>query len=298
MNVRIVHQTRYHYPETVQFTPHRIYLRPREDAHIRVESFDLEVHPRARLHWMTDPYENQIAVVHFQEPSNQIRISAEIEVTLRASDPFDFILEPHAEKYPFSYNPFERKALSPYLEIGSPANCSRALPWVWEEFPDLPGQSLELLTRINHRIHERFLYQRRDEEGIQTPDETIRTGTGSCRDFSRLFIEICRQLGFAARFVSGYLYDPPTGSQHIDNVAEGAMHAWTEVHLPGAGWRGFDPTNGILANHNFIPSAVAAEPKLTSPIQGSYYHNQLRIPSTMEVSLKVESVPQPVTSQT
>ncbi len=298
MNVRIVHQTRYHYPETVQFTPHRIYLRPREDTQVRVESFELEIHPRARLLWMTDPYENQIAVAHFQEASDEIRLHAEIEVSLRASNPFDFILEPHAEKYPFSYNPFERKALIPYLEVGSPANCARVLPWVWEEFPDLPGQSLDLLTRINHRIHERFRYQRRDEEGIQTPDETIGMGTGSCRDFARLFIEICRQLGFAARFVSGYLYAPPDGSQHIDNVAEGAMHAWTEVHLPGAGWRGFDPTNGILANHNFIPCAVAAEPKLTSPIQGSYYHNQLRIPSTMEVSLKVESVPQPVTSQT
>ena len=190
--------------------------------------------------------------------------------------------------YPFSYNPFERKALNAYLEIGSPSTASKVLPWIWKEFPQLPVDTLDLLTQLNHRIRERFQYLPREEEGVQWPDQTLTMGSGSCRDFALLFIEICRQLGFACRFVSGYFYDSPSGEGHVHNVAQGSMHAWTEVYLPGAGWKGLDPTNGILANDNFIPCAVANEPRLTSPIQGSYYHRQFRIPSDMTVSLTIE----------
>jgi len=287
MNVSITHLTRYVYTERVQFSPHRVLLRPRETPALRVKSFDLNVSPQAKIRWVVDAFENQIAVLYFLEPSEEIRVEANILTSLTTGDPFDFIIESHAENYPFSYHPHERKALMPYLEIGSPANCAQVLPWIWKEFPTMPDSSLEVLTQINHRIHERLQYISREEEGVQSPDETLNLGTGSCRDFARLFIEICRQLGFAARFVSGYLYDPPKGAQHFNNVAEGSMHAWTEVHLPGAGWKGFDPTNGMVANNYFIPSAVANDPKLTSPIQGSYYHEQMRVPSTMEVSLKV-----------
>ena len=290
MKVRIHHLTHYQYPEAVQFTPHRVLLHPKESPQIRVTDFDLSVSPEAQVRWMTDALENDIAVLHFVEPSAEMRIEASILVNLHTGNPFDFILEPYAEKYPFSYNVYEKKALVPYLEVGSPGNCAKVLPWVWNRIPQFPESTLEILTRINSAIRESFIYQQRDEEGIQSPDETIDKGSGSCRDFARLFIEICRQLGFAARFVSGYLYDPPSGSQHFENVAEGSMHAWAEIHLPGVGWKGFDPTNGIVANHNFIPCAVGIEPRLTSPIQGSYYHNQHRIPSTLEVKLTVEDV--------
>jgi transglutaminase-like putative cysteine protease len=287
MNLSIRHLTRYTYSEQVQFNPHRVLLRPRENPCIRVVDFQLQVSPAARVRWMSDPFENHIALLHFEETASEIRIEALIQTVLGEENPFDFLIEPYAESYPFSYNPHERKALQPFLEIGSPANCAKVLPWVWREFPQLPGSTLEILTRINQRMHERLTYQRRDEEGVQSPDETLAKGTGSCRDFARLFIEICRQLGFAARFVSGYLYDPPAGDNHFFNVAVGSMHAWTEVHLPGAGWKGFDPTNGMLANNLFIPCAVASEPALTSPIQGSYYHPQSLVPSTMEVSLSI-----------
>jgi transglutaminase-like putative cysteine protease len=288
MKISIHHLTRYTYPEQVQFTPHRILLRPRENPSLRVLSMDLKVQPSASIKWMVDSFENQIAVAYFEEQSSEILVEANIVTELLTDNPFDFIIEPYAENYPFAYNPSERKALSPYLEVGSPSGCAKVLPWIWKEFPQLPAQSLDLLTQLNGRIHERFQYRRRDEEGVQTPDETISLGSGSCRDFARLFTECCRQLGFAARFVSGYLYDPPTGDDHFQNVAEGSMHACAEVFLPGAGWKGFDSTNGMLANQYFIPCAVANEPKLTSPIQGSYYHSQMRIPSTMEVSLNLE----------
>ena len=291
MVVKIRHLTHYHYTESVQFTPHRVLLRPRESPQLRVLKFDLQVAPPAQVRWMTDPFENHIAMLQFREDAADIRIEAEIKVEVGSANPFDFIIEPHAERYPFAYSPHESRALKPFMEVGSPANCNQVLPWLWKQIPELPPHTLDLLTRINHLLHERFTYQRRDEEGIQSPDETIQLGSGSCRDFARLFIEICRQLGFAARFVSGYLYDPSSGGQHFNNVTEGAMHAWMEVHLPGAGWKGFDPTNGMLANEYFIPCAVASEPKLTSPIQGSYYHMQMQVPSTMEVSLLLKGVP-------
>jgi transglutaminase-like putative cysteine protease len=290
MLLSIQHKTHYRYPESVQFTPHRILLRPREHHTLGVESFELRIEPEARVHWMVDAYENQLAVVNFLHKSDEMRVEARLTASLQTSDPFDFIIEPYAKIYPFAYNPHERKALVPYLEVGSPGNCAKVLPWIWREFPKLPESSLEVLTQINRRIHERLQYNHRDEEGVQAPDETLALGSGSCRDFSRLFIEICRQLGFAARFVSGYLYAPPAGNDFIENVAAGSMHAWTQVYIPGAGWKGFDPTNGILENAFFIPCAVANEPKLASPIQGSYYHDQSRIPSTMEVRLSIEEL--------
>ena len=292
MIISIHHLTRYTSPEEVHFTPHRVLLRPRESPSLRVTSMNLEIRPAASLKWMTDSFENQIAALYFSEPSNEILVDARIELELQSENPFDFIIEPYAELYPFSYNPSERKALGPYLEVGSPSDCAKILPWIWQEFAHLPDQSLEVLTQLNRRIHERFVYIRRDEEGVQSPDETIVKGSGSCRDFAHLFVEICRQLGFAARFASGYLYEPPAdaGSESFENVAEGSMHACAQVFLPGAGWKGFDPTNGMLANQYFIPSAVATNPKLTSPIQGSYSHKEGNIPSTMEVSLSVKRI--------
>jgi len=288
MKIAIHHVTRYAYPEEVQFTPHRALVRPRENPCTRVESIQLHIEPEASVKWRVDPYENQIAGIYFKRPADRIIVDTSIVVDLKEGNPFDFILEPYAEHYPFSYLAAEKKALTPFLEVGAPSQCAKVLPWIWDEFPTLPDKTIDLLTRINHRIYERFNYVRREEEGVQSPDETIRKGSGSCRDFSVLLMEIARQLGFAARFASGYLYDPPSGSGHIKNVARGAMHACADIYLPGAGWKSFDPTNGILSSHTFIPCAVASEPKLTSPIQGSYYHPQARVPSSMEVMLSVE----------
>jgi len=288
MRISIHHTTRYTYPEEVQFTPHRALVRPRENPYTRVLSMDLSIEPEAQVKWRVDPFENQIAGIYFARAASQIVVDTSILVELNKGNPFDFILEPYAELYPFSYVAAEKKALAPFMEIGPASNCTKVLPWVWDQFPQMPGKTIDLLTQLNHRIHDHFQYVRREEEGVQTPDETISKGSGSCRDFTRLLMEAARQLGFAARFASGYLYDPPTGSQHIENVARGAMHACAEIYLPGAGWKGFDPTNGILSSYTFIPCAVANEPKLTSPIQGSYYHPQDRIPSSMEVTLTVD----------
>jgi transglutaminase-like putative cysteine protease len=132
---------------------------------------------------------------------------------------------------------------------------------------------------------------RRDEEGIQTPDATLDLKTGSCRDMAVLFISAVRKLGFAARFVSGYLFDPPVGAggDHCFNRAVGSMHAWAEVYLPGAGWKGFDPTNGILANGYFIPCGVSHEPASVDPIQGNYF-SEVSTDSTMEVELEIEEI--------
>lgn len=129
---------------------------------------------------------------------------------------------------------------------------------------------MALLTLLNRLVNQAFLYQRRETPGIQTPDETVQLGSGSCRDFAVFFAAVCRRLGLAARFVSGYLYDPPINGGSGANRAHGSMHAWTEVFLPGAGWKGFDPTNGVLCSDYFIPVAVARHPETVNPVQGSY----------------------------
>ena len=166
----------------------------------------------------------------------------------------------------------------------------RVLDWAREALgnPSKPRQTISFLTDLNMAIHQRIAYERRDEEGTQTPNETLELGRGSCRDMAELFVATSRQLGLAARFVSGYLYEPP----HLDgtdavNVAAGSMHAWAEVYLPGAGWRGFDPTNGLVTDHRFLPAAVANRPDWVSPIQGRYFHVG-DVKSHMTVTLKVE----------
>lgn len=291
MILSIRHETRYTYPESVQLSPHRILLYPREHPQLRVLDFQLRIDPEARLHWMADAFENHIAVAWFGTLADSIRIDASIRVSLERRNPFDFIIEPCAERYPFTYDPRERRALGPSMEIGSPADCARVLPWIHEQFPRLPEKTLDVLTSLNRRIHETFTYHHREEPGIQSPDRTIELGSGSCRDFARLFIEGCRQLGFAARFASGYLHDPPAGPGHVGDVAKGSLHAWAEVYIPGVGWKGFDPANGILANAAFIPCAVAPEPELASPIQGTFTHPLPGLLSSMDVSLAIREEP-------
>jgi len=191
------------------------------------------------------------------------------------------------------YHQHEQLALSPYLCSTPQPGASKALDWFYTAVknPNQADNIVSFLSEINQAVFESIAYERRDEEGIQTPDETLAKHTGSCRDMAVLMIAVVRQLGLAARFVSGYLYDPPSDEdgEHIFNRAHGSMHAWLEIYLPGAGWKGFDPTNGILANHFFIPTAVASDPVHANPIQGRYYHDE-QVPSHMEIELNIEEI--------
>lgn len=294
MKIAITHLTRHEYQAPVSFSPHALFLRPL-DSHLRhVSEFQVETVPASTQRWVRDAYGNVVLVCSFGlTESTVLEFRTRIEVTLTDDNPFDFILDAHATSYPFQYREPELKALLPYVgSRGRTPGAVRVIDWVHGPVgaPKSHADVVQFLSDINGAVRREIAYVRRDEEGIQTPDTTLELKTGSCRDMAVLFVSAVRKLGFAARFVSGYLFDPEVGDgEHAFNRAVGSMHAWAEVYLPGAGWKGFDPTNGILANSHFVPSAVSHEPSSVDPIQGNYFSKE-PTSSTMEVELVIEEI--------
>ncbi len=263
MRLRIRHTTVYRYSQEVVFGPHWLMIRPREEHDLRIESSRLEISPAHSLRWRTDAYGNSIALVHLQKPAAQLRIDSEVTVKHFEPNPFNFLLVPEAVNYPFQYHPQEYPDLAPCLVPLYPADEAEVRAWL---APFLPASgstpTLNLLTALNQAVRSDFTYVRRDEPGIQSPAETLGKKSGSCRDYAALFMEACRHLGLAARFVSGYAHNP--------KEAHGSTHAWAEVYLPGAGWKGFDPTAGILACDLHVPVAVARDPGQATPVSGTF----------------------------
>lgn len=294
MKINILHTTRHDYDGEVSFGDHSLFLRPGESHRRRVHHFGVEANVESTQRWVRDAYGNIVLVFNFgMQTSNSLSFKTDILVEVENENPYDFILEPHALAYPFDYKPGEAKALLPFLNKTARAGELGVLDWFYSavEQPLQHPSSVEFLSSLNQAVRRDIGYTTRHEEGIQDPDETLRLRTGSCRDMAVLFIATVRQLGLAARFVSGYLYDPPVGEtgEHAFNRAVGSMHAWVEVYLPGAGWKGFDPTNGILANEYFIPTAVSHDPLAVNPIQGAYF-SKVPCGSTMTTDLELKEV--------
>jgi transglutaminase-like putative cysteine protease len=289
MRIWVDHLTEYRYDRPVGFGEHSLYLRPRESQTIHVRSFSLRCEPEGKVRWMRDCFNNVVAVVSFGAvESSLLSFHCQMEFDVAEENPFDFILEPRAREFPFSYDDREKGALRPYLEPEESQRW-RILDWLRGVVGDskTSRDTLSFLTDLNFAVHRNIAYERRDEEGIQTANQTLERGKGSCRDMAELFVAASRQLGLAARFVSGYLYEPPPADGTVMfNRAAGSMHAWAEVYLPGAGWRGFDPTNGLLTDHRFLPSAVANRPQWVNPIQGQYFQ-QGGVRAQMSVRLHV-----------
>jgi transglutaminase-like putative cysteine protease len=292
MRIAVDHLTEYRYADAVGFGEHSLYLRPRESQTIHVESFELTCTPEGKVRWVRDCFNNVVAVVSFgAAQSSVLSFHCRMAFDVAEENPFDFILENRASEFPFSYDARETSALRPYLEPEE-AQRWRVLEWAREALgdPSKARETISFLTDLNLAVHRSIAYERRDEEGTQTANETLQRGRGSCRDMAELFVATSRQLGLAARFVSGYLYEASQpGAIGTFNVAAGSMHAWAEVYLPGAGWRGFDPTNGLLTDHHFLPAAVATRPDWVNPIQGRYFHAG-SIASEMRVALSIAEV--------
>ncbi len=289
MRISVDHLTEYQYEHPVGFGEHSLYLRPRESQTVHVQSFSLQCRPEGRVRWMRDCFNNVVAVVSFGlVESSVLSFHCKMSFDVAEENPFDFILESRASQFPFSYDEREKSALSPYLEAEESERW-RVLDWVRGVLGESTQsrETIAFLTDLNLAIHRHIAYERRDDEGVQTANETLARERGSCRDLAELFVATSRQLGMAARFVSGYLYEPtPPEGEHAFNRAAGSMHAWAEVYLPGAGWLGFDPTNGLLTDHHFLPAAVASRPQWVSPIQGRYFHSG-HVGSQMHVELRI-----------
>lgn len=284
MKLKISHVTRYEYERAVSFSPHLIYLRPRDTALLRVDQFHFNISPDAKVLWTRDSQDNLLARVHFWERAANLNIRAELRVETFDTNPFDFILEPHALTFPFVYDELHAFNLGPYLAPPFAETRTALLSWLDAHFTDRPAETVPFLVALNTLVHRSLTYTRRHERGIQPSTTTLRLGSGSCRDYAVLFVELCRTLGIAARFVSGYLHDPSP-----DSAAYGAMHAWAEVFLPGAGWKGLDPTHGIFCDDSFVPVAHAAVAESVNPIQGSYYAPD-PVPSRLSHTVLVERI--------
>ncbi len=293
MKLRIKHTTSHTYEKPVNFSEHALFLRPLDSHRRQVSTFEVTTTPESTQRWVRDAYGNIVLHCNFGlNESETLAFTAVTEIDIAEDNPFDFLLASYATAYPFNYQEPDLTSLKPYLDERPSAGSVKVLDWFYQAVPN-PVQHpdvVQFLSDLNSAIRREITYVRRDEEGIQDPDTTLTIKTGSCRDMAVLFIAILRQLGLAARFCSGYLYDPPSDhGDHVFNRAVGSMHAWAEVYLPGAGWKGFDPTNGILANGFFIPCAVSHHPQSIDPIQGVYF-SKVSVGSTMSVDLQIEEV--------
>lgn len=260
----INHVTEYQFPATVTLLPHRLLLRPRENHNVRIESSMLEIFPAHSLQWKSDVRDNSVAVASFLAPADRLRIASSVVIQHYEDNPFDFLVDDYAVNHPFDYAMADRPDLAPFLQTVYPPDQKALQGWYDGLGLPRPIETFALLDRLNREIAGGFSYQIREEPGVQPPVQTLARNSGSCRDFAALFIEVCRHLGLASRFVSGYLY-----SWDIEG-GNASTHAWAEVYVPGAGWKGFDPTSGELAGNRHIATAVARHPEAVPPVAGSF----------------------------
>ncbi|KQX87452.1 transglutaminase [Variovorax sp. Root473] len=276
----ITHTTVYRYNKPVTFGLHRVMFRPRDSHDLRVLATDLQVSPQALTRLIQDPYSNSVALVQPLGEATELRIVCSFTIEHVPPSQRDLLtLDPSAEFLPFAYSVEERLDLEHYLRPYHDDDANGTLIRWAHQFlhTDQPNSTRDVLTRMNAHIGQSFQYKARDEEGTQTPLETLALGSGSCRDYALLMMEATRRLGIATRFVSGYLYDAALDSNTTLQASgesvtgAGTTHAWLQAYLPGAGWLAFDPTNNLMGSGQLIRVGVARDPALAAPISGSWY---------------------------
>jgi len=282
MFLRLTHVTRYDYSQPVTFAPHALYLRPRETPRQRLHDFKLDVTPSPRRIATSDAEDNSLDWAWFSPEITATRLEFRSEFMVETLDtnPFDFFLKPSALKFPFTYDDAERYALAPCLALPRGSDSTQLRAWVAQQLPVPPTDVIGFLSALNSAVQASLAYTRRDEPGIQTPTETLSLRSGSCRDYAVFLIAICRHLGLAARFVSGYLHEPPAPG--TVNPLPPTTHAWVEVYLPGAGWRALDPTRGIFCDDAYVAVAHSSIAETVNPIQGGFFSTS---PVTSHLSL-------------
>jgi transglutaminase-like putative cysteine protease len=264
------HVTTYRYKQPVSLGEHRMMVRPRDSHDQKLIEARLEISPEpAELRWVHDVFGNCVAIARFAGRAAELRVDSTIRLDHEPTAALEFQIEDYARTYPFSYGAEEgpdllRSVERQYLDPG------REIDRWTRQFlrRNGPTGTRELLAAMTHAIKQQFSYVERQEIGTQDPIETLRLGSGSCRDFAVLMMEAVRSLGLAARFVTGYLYVPEQGGSRL--VGGGNTHAWMEVYIPGAGWIEFDPTNGIVGNRDLIRVAVVRDARHAVPLAGTW----------------------------
>lgn len=269
----ITHTTEYKYARPVELGEHRVMFRPRDSHDLRVLATDLRLTPPARdIRLIQDVHSNSVALVQPASPADVLKVVCLFTVEHTGTRALDLPLDPHARTYPFEYSAEDREVLDAFLKPCYEDPQDTLLKWARRFVRRDKGATgtRELLVEMNQFIREHFEYEPREEEGVQAPLETLARGKGTCRDFATLMIEAVKRLGYAARFVSGYVYTPDLEDASSTESTHGATHAWLQVYLPGAGWIPFDPTNNLIGGTELIRVGLARHAAQASPLSGSW----------------------------
>ena len=268
----VYHVTTYHYAQPVTFGEHRMMLRPRDSHDLRLLSAELRINPQAHLRWIHDVFGNSVAVAMFAVAADTLTIESTILIERFAPVSWGFPMEPFASTLPFSYPASEVPDLGRTIERHYRDPNRKVTEWTRRFLNDGIGatNTEDFLLKATGAICEEFQYAERYDPGVQTPLETLEKKSGTCRDYALFMMEAVRSVGLAARFVSGYLYDPAIDGGPSDITGAGSTRAWVEVYLPGAGWVEFDPTNGSYGTYNLVRIAVARDPSQAIPISGTF----------------------------
>ncbi len=264
LRLAIRHRTRYLYKRKVEFGQHRLVIRPREGHDLVLESFRLEISPAHEITWVRDVFGNSIALVDFTAPSTELDILS--DVVLRRIEPFPErrMHEPWLVPWPVAYEPMDAVLANAYLVPTHPEEDRALRDWLAGAFEALPQDAEGTMLRLCEVVKRTINYRRRLEKGVQTPAQTLRLASGSCRDMATLLMDCARLLGVAARFASGYLH----GTASLAGRA--STHAWTEVFLPGLGWRGLDPTLGKATSLQHVTMGLSHHPRGVMPVSGTF----------------------------
>ncbi len=268
----LVHQTTYTYDRPVALSPHVIRLRPAPHCRTPIDAFSLKIQPENHfINWQQDPFGNYLARIVFPTPATRLQVSVDLIADMTVINPFDFFLEEAATEFPFQYDADLAQDLTPFLQ----PICDHPDFLEFRRRVDVrPRRTVSFLVDLNVLLQQSISYLIRMEPGVQSPEETLKKRSGSCRDSAWLLVHLLRSFGLAARFVSGYLIQLTADQQPLEGPAGPAadftdLHAWTEVYLPGAGWVGLDPTSGLFTGEGHIPLAATPAPQSAAPISGA-----------------------------
>jgi uncharacterized protein (DUF2126 family)/transglutaminase-like putative cysteine protease len=288
MSIRVAlhHKTVYEYDRLVSLSPQVLRLRPAPHSRTLVTGYSLRIEPAEHfLNWQQDPQGNFLARAVFPNPTRQFVLEVDLVADMTVINPFDFFLEEYAEKFPFQYEEYQLRELTPFLEA---APAGPRLAAFLASVDRSPVRSVNFLVELNQRLQSEVRYLIRMEPGVQAPEQTLECRSGSCRDSAWLMVQILRHLGLAARFVSGYLIQLKPDVKPLEGPAGASedftdLHAWAEVYLPGAGWVGMDPTSGLLAGEGHIPLAATPDPQSAAPVSGRVgecrveFHHEMQV---------------------
>ncbi|MBP6733739.1 MAG: transglutaminase family protein [Chromatiaceae bacterium] len=302
IHVALNHVTHYRYDRLASLSPQIVRLRPAPHCRTPILSYSLRVEPAGHfINWQQDPFSNYLARLVFPDRTQEFKVTVDLVAEMSVYNPFDFFLEPEAERYPFRYAPELEHDLLPYLVKGELTPRFKAFV---ASIPRDEVRTIDFLVELNQRLQRDITYLIRMEPGVQAPEVTLAHGSGSCRDSAWLLVQTLRHMGLAARFVSGYLIQLKPDVKSLDGPSGAEsdftdLHAWCEVYLPGAGWVGLDPTSGLLAGEGHIPVACTPEPATAAPVSGVVDECKVEFSHQMQVMRIHESprVTQPYTDE-